>query len=91
MFLFIKNILKLCEKDTVAHIKTCAKDFKHAIITCTEHPVFNSSIWSHLSPTERSQQSETAESDREESLAAPKPPSAQPAETANEQPAPNSL
>ncbi|TKS90196.1 hypothetical protein D9C73_024327 [Collichthys lucidus] len=41
--------------------------------------------------TECSQQSETAESDSEESLAAPKPPSAQPAETANEQPAPNSL
>ncbi|XP_044034429.1 protein NO VEIN isoform X2 [Siniperca chuatsi] len=50
-------------------------------------------------PPERSQQSETTESDRaengEESLAAPRPtqsrPSAQPAETASDQPAPNSL
>nr|XP_046232573.1 protein NO VEIN isoform X2 [Scatophagus argus] len=44
---------------------------------------------------ECSQQSETTKSgraeDRKESLTAPRPPSAQPAETASEQPAPNSL
>ncbi|XP_041818606.1 protein NO VEIN isoform X2 [Chelmon rostratus] len=45
-------------------------------------------------PPERSQQSETTESDRAEDgeeSTAPRPPSAQPAETARDQPAPNSL